>query len=237
MRIIFLNSWEGKVGNKYFEFFRETSSKTDFFCLSEITPELHKNLEGLLVDYRGYFAHQPELTNSLSSQTIFVKKNYQVQVYKKELLYEAIKSDAGQEVPGYVLGMTLNNFSIFNVQGMAYPGHKLDTELRLKQSKQILKFASQLAKPHIIMGDFNLLPNTKSVSMFEEVGYKNLIKYFKITTTRNDLADHTKNDKQYFGKQHFADYCFVSPEVKVLNFEVPNVEVSDHLPLILDFEI
>jgi hypothetical protein len=30
---------------------------------------------------------------------------------------------------------------------------------------------------------------------------------------------------------------FVSPEIKVKSFKVPDVEISDHLPMILDFEI
>jgi len=34
-----------------------------------------------------------------------------------------------------------------------------------------------------------------------------------------------------------SDYVFVSLEVKVKKFEVPNIEISDHLPLILDFEM
>ena len=34
-----------------------------------------------------------------------------------------------------------------------------------------------------------------------------------------------------------VDYVFVSPEVKVIDFSVPNIEISDHLPLILDFEV
>ena len=41
---------------------------------------------------------------------------------------------------------------------------------------------------------------------------------------------------KFFGKQHFADYVFVSKDVKVKKFEVPYLEISDHLPLILDFE-
>lgn len=40
-----------------------------------------------------------------------------------------------------------------------------------------------------------------------------------------------------FGRVNLADYCFVFPEVKIKSFEVPNIEIFDHLPLILDFEI
>ena len=78
------------------------------------------------------------------------------------------------------------------------------------------------------------MPNTKSIKMIKEAGYKNLIKDFGIKTTRNKLAWDQFPDEE---KQNFADYVFVSPEIKVRKFSVPNLEISDHLPLILDFEI
>ena len=42
--------------------------------------------------------------------------------------------------------------------------------------------------PKIIGGDFNLNPDTESIKMFEEAGYKNLIKDFKIENTRNEIS-------------------------------------------------
>ena len=35
----------------------------------------------------------------------------------------------------------------------------------------------------------------------------------------------------------FADYIFTSPEIIVSEFKVLSDEVSDHLPLLLDFEM
>ena len=34
--------------------------------------------------------------------------------------------------------------------------------------------------------------------------------------------------------QLFSDYVFVSPEVAVSGFSVPEDEISDHLPMIVD---
>ena len=64
----------------------------------------------------------------------------------------------------------------------------------------------------------------------------------KIKTTRNFHAwrqakEMVADGYRFYGEQKFADYVFVSKDVKVKNFEVPNIEISDHLPLILDFEI
>ena len=89
----------------------------------------------------------------------------------------------------------------------------------------------------IIGGDFNLNPDTKSVKIFEEVGYKNLIMDFGIKNTRNEISWKQFQNKPGFVKQYFADYVFVSKDVKVRKFEVPYNEISDHLPQILEFEV
>jgi endonuclease/exonuclease/phosphatase family metal-dependent hydrolase len=77
-----------------------------------------------------------------------------------------------------------------------------------------------------LCGDFNLQPETKSLAILEK-GMRNLIKEFNIDTTRNYLYDH---------KEKYADYFLVSPEVKILSFKVIDTLVSDHLPLVLEFE-
>lgn len=74
--------------------------------------------------------------------------------------------------------------------------------------------------------------------MFENAGYINLIKDFKIERTRNDITwkYHSKG-KRSFVKQYYADYVFTSPDTQINSFEVPNVEISDHFPLILNIDI
>jgi len=83
----------------------------------------------------------------------------------------------------------------------------------------------------IIGGDFNLDLNTKSVSLFEENGYQNLIKEFCIGNTRNEVswAQYPNHEKQ-----HFADFLFLNSDFKINYFAVPYIEISDHLPLILE---
>ncbi len=53
-----------------------------------------------------------------------------------------------------------------------------------------------------------------------------LIKEYKITSTRS----LSKN------RPEVVDYVIVSPEISVNNFAVLGEEVSDHLPLLLEFE-
>ncbi|MBP8994985.1 MAG: hypothetical protein KBG30_14410 [Bacteroidales bacterium] len=78
----------------------------------------------------------------------------------------------------------------------------------------------------ILCGDFNVAPDTKSMEILE-TSMNNLVKEYKVTTTRSHL--YTKEHK-------FADYILVSPEIKVKKFEVIQDVVSDHLPLMLEFD-
>ncbi len=172
----------------------------------------------------------------IDCQTIFVKKDVEVLSSGKLVIYRNTPSDTG--FASYITfkyeGKTIN---LLNVHGKAQPGHKNDTPARLKQSEKIINFFSDMKGPKIIGGDFNLEFNTKSVKMFEEAGYKNLIKDFGIKTTRNELSWKQFRNTPGFVQQYYADFCFVSPEVRVKSFEVPYNEISDHLPLILDFSL
>ncbi len=75
--------------------------------------------------------------------------------------------------------------------------------------------------------------------MIEQSGFSNLIKQFSIPTTRGSLNKkiHPEYEKQEYGWQEFADYAFISPEIIPLHFSVPDAPISDHLPMILEFEI
>jgi len=90
--------------------------------------------------------------------------------------------------------------------------------------------ALETTYPVIITGDFNLFPDTESISVFQPE-LRNLANEFNIKTTRrftNELSGKSRN---------VVDYIFVSKGVKVNNFQVLNNNVSDHLPLVFDFEI
>jgi exonuclease III len=66
----------------------------------------------------------------------------------------------------------------------------------------------------------------QSLAILEE-GMKNLIKEYGVTDTRSSL---------YTKPIRFADYILVSPEIRINNFKVLAEEVSDHLPMVLEFE-
>lgn len=96
--------------------------------------------------------------------------------------------------------------------------------------KKILNEAKKVQYPTIIAGDFNLFPNTPSMQVFYK-DFISLVDEHRISTTRpkhNELSHLERN---------IVDYILVSKNVKIASFEVKNTDISDHLPLILDFEV
>jgi endonuclease/exonuclease/phosphatase family metal-dependent hydrolase len=233
MRAIFLNIWQGQVWDKLQDFIESETSKTDIFSFVEVDPRVYKKLKEILPGYEsvyGKFTKIKYLDGVYEGRAIFYKKGIKLLNDRAVKIYEPSDTEGGGlhfaelEVDGKRLFVGV-------VHGISKPGDKLDSKERLKQSEIIID-TFKGKSPVIIGGDFNLFPKTKSVQMFEEAGYRNLIKDFNIKNTRNKISW-----KMYDNIQHFADYCFVSKDVRALGFAVPNIEVSDHEPLILDFEV
>jgi endonuclease/exonuclease/phosphatase family metal-dependent hydrolase len=239
VKIIFLNTWYAKVGKAFFDFIRANSLETDAFCFQEVDPELYKKLVLLLPGHNGLYESYGKVgaLGKVNGHAVFVGKTIKTISSGKISLYKQIYNDNG--FLQYVqISLNGKDIHLANIHAKAHPGHKLDTPVRLRQSGKIINFFKDRNGIKIIGGDFNLLPETKSVEMFEDAGYRNLIKDFKIERTRNEITwkYHSKG-KRNFVKQYYADYVFTSPDIKINSFEVPDVEISDHLPLILDFEI
>jgi len=239
MKIIFLNCWYAKAGKPFFDFIEKYSETADIISLFEVQPDLFKELSLELKDFNSHYeksVYDPAL-DFVYGQSVFWKKGIDAKFvgrvdfpsdeFEKSLTFSTY----------FEIEKNSSRFLLANIHGKSRPGDKLDTPARIKQSQCVLDFTGRYKIPKIIGGDFNLLPDTKSVKMFEDAGYRNLIKDFGIKETRNKLAWDQFNLGKGFVKQHFADYCFVSPEVKVVDFCVPNIKISDHLPLILQFRI
>ncbi len=234
MRIIFFNIWHGTLLKELMEYIKEMKGETDVFCFLETDPNLQIKLSEILTGFTPHF-YKGIKTDYLGGvhegRAVFARNNIKVLNFEKIELFRTYERDAGGMLFAR-LDINGKTLSLGVVHGKARPGTKRDTTIRINQSKKILEYFKNINEAKIIGGDFNLMPDTRSIQMFEENGYKNLIKEFKIKNTRNEVSW-----KNFDNVQHFADYVFVSPDIKVKKFEVPYNEVSDHLPQILDFEI
>ncbi len=242
MKVLFLNCWQGKHESRLLQYISEQARDTEIFCLQEVTPDLQQNLSKILrnyqVDYR--FIKVSNNFTQYYGQSVFVKKNIYIEKMEVIEIFKNRKPNYGflQVIDLLYKGKMI---SVGNLHGRSQPGHKLDTKTRLNQSKIILETFNKIQGLKIFGGDFNLEPKTKSIKMITDCGYLDLIKKYNIKTTRNELAwksskeNGSKGIVKYYKKQYFADYCFVSHDVKVKSFIVTDHYVSDHLPLVLEF--
>jgi hypothetical protein len=120
-------------------------------------------------------------------------------------------------------------YCVGNIHGIWFAGPKSDTPKRLEQSQRLKKFLEETAGKKIMCGDFNLAPSTESIGMLGRDA-RDLIKEYKIKTTRSRYYEDMEKYADYI-----ADYAFVSGDVHVRDFAVLPEEVSDHLPLSLEF--
>jgi endonuclease/exonuclease/phosphatase family metal-dependent hydrolase len=259
MKLISLNVWGATQGQVFFDFLKQQAQDTDIFCFQEVlsAPEavsiqkshgarihLFKELCNLLPEFTGVFdtgsqnhdLQGPVDFNLLCGLGTFVKKPFIISSHANMPIYGDMHDKVDLEfsnIPRSVQEVGVQSergtVYVYNYHGIPKPGHKLDTPNRLQQSKKIRSVMEKESGPKILCGDFNLMPETESVKILEQ-GMNNLIKNYDITNTRNDISW-----KKHTNIQHFADYTFVSPEVKVKSFEVPYNLVSDHLPMILEF--
>jgi len=226
MKIIFLNTWRGELRDELRAYVHRHIGDTEVFCFQEADDANRSAYEDLLEDdYKLHTAQRQESDGSWFGNAIYVRNDLAI-VDTGGIFLES-KPDFIVGIAAYVtLEADNGKLTICNVHGISQPGHKLDTPERLYQSHEII----ETLKGHeavIVGGDFNLLPETQSVQTFTEHGYRSLITDYDIKSTRNRITyERYPNSIQYF-----ADYAFVSPRVKVVDFVVPTDVVSDHQPL------
>jgi len=101
----------------------------------------------------------------------------------------------------------------------------LGSKTRLKQITQLYKLIKNTKKPIIIGGDFNLMLGEVEIELF--LAASGLV---------NPNNNNTPTFPSWNPSKHL-DFILHSPEIKINEFRIPEVTLSDHLPLILDFEI
>ncbi len=252
MKLISLNIWGGRQLKQLTDYVSEKANDTDIFCFQEVfdTPtdktiiqehyraDILKQLKKVLPNHTAYFASvqdKMEFGNTVNysidwgvamfiKNTINAKVN-DIMIYRERNSIESHGSTIPRNLQYAHLKINNQPYVIAHFHGLWNGKGKTDTENRINQSNKVKEFLNKEEGKIILCGDFNYLPDTKSLAILEE-NMINLIKAHNITSTRSVL--YTKPDK-------YADYAIVSKDVNVLNFNVPNINASDHLPLELDF--
>ncbi|MBP9732545.1 MAG: endonuclease/exonuclease/phosphatase family protein [Candidatus Magasanikbacteria bacterium] len=241
MRIETLNIWGGQVTEPLLEHFQAQADSVDIFCLQEVfngnppigntfpnaVIDIYSRIADTLPNHTGYFRRSQN--QGLAS---FVNRDITLQREGDIFVYRWFESMEGEDSKTHGRNMQYMQFmhegreyTVANLHGLWNGQGKTDTDDRIAQSQKAKAFLDQQTGAKILVGDFNLLPDTRSLAILEE-GMVNLVKEYEITSTRSSL---------YPKPERFADYILVSPDVAVTDFRVLPDEVSDHLVLQVDF--
>jgi endonuclease/exonuclease/phosphatase family metal-dependent hydrolase len=262
MQLITVNIWGGKVHDPLFDFIKKHKENTDIFFFQEvfrsdcevITHGSHSNiikeLINALPDFNYYYS--PTATNHDTKgkvdfplefgQCTFTKKGVNV-INEGEVFVHKKFNEIGDYYPDGRVNFPRNfiyseiedqgkKFLAINIHGYWEPKPKYDTPERKIQSQKIIDFVKEKNLPAIVGGDFNLRIDTNALKMFEDNGFRNLVKESKALTTRSRYYEI-----EWRKKDKFADYILVNKGIYVTDFKVMKDEISDHLPLFLKFEI
>lgn len=225
--------------------FLKNHQDTDILCFQEVyhnavgtivnneTPpkclDIYDRLTELLPNHKPYFRPVVKGVYGLST---FIKRDLEVVGEGEESIYEnptcPDSSGAHSRILQWLTLKAHNQaITVVNVHGLWNGKGKLDVPERLDQSQRIRTFMASCPHPLIVCGDFNLSPGTESLNILTE-GMQDFIALTQAPSTRSSF---------YQKPERYADYILASPQIQAHHFAVLPDEVSDHLPLYLEFQV
>ena len=192
-----------------------------FFAPEWVADKFTKNNE-IYKDFKG-MVEQGKLILSkypiIHGYNYFYHKNYEFDCNRTNF-YEG--NDHGRALQVCEIDINGNVIQIGNVYG-TYTMDKKDTEKTIEQSEFILKKLKSKNLSTILLGDFNILPDTKSVQILNKE-YQNLNDVFNVSSTRQD-------------KKMVIDYIFIDKNFLAKNLSIDMIDISDHYPLIVELDL
>lgn len=105
----------------------------------------------------------------------------------------------------------------------------LGRKARRKQLYELATIVNGIENPVILMGDFNTF---KGESEIDEILARTRLKYK--SKLNNNVEAYTQPT---FKPSRVLDYVLTSNKIKINKYQVLNMPFSDHLPLLVDFDV
>ena len=253
LKFISLNLWQGgKLWSKIIKFLEQ--ERPDILALQEVyegkKPGAEPNYRSVAklqedLPYLSFSQFAPALEglsldgiSSREGNAVFSKfklkqgGTYFFDVPYGEFDYTNVATDAThapRNIHHILADINGTELNIFNLQGI-WNKNELDNERRMNMGKAIAELTAGI-KHAIVCGDFNVDIKTKSVAQIEDAGLINIFKG-KIKSSMNTL----RRPEEIFGNIA-PDMIFISPDLKLISADCPKVDISDHLPQIIELEI
>lgn len=128
-----------------------------------------------------------------------------------------------------VLDSPAGDIHFYNFQGVWDMDGDRYSESRQKMSEVIIQSIAGQSRV-IVAGDTNATPNNQAIKNIEQ--HLHTIFKDELTTTFNMRR---KENPGY--ATAVVDMIFISPDIKVLSHSCPDIDVSDHLPLVAELDI
>lgn len=242
MKLISLNTWGGRAGLEGLKKFFEKYQDVEIFCLQEIwqvhdlsliemwdqriVTNLLAKISSFLPNHQFFFRPQYRNIYGLATfvhKSIAVKEECELFVFREQGFENPISiGNHARNIQSLTFDLPSGPMTIINFHGLWNGQGKTDSLDRIEQSTKIAEFVRQFSHPVLLLGDFNLLPDTQSFRILTEACPRDLISEHGITSTRSSY--YPKSEK-------LADYAFASAHLEIGDFKVLPYEISDHLAL------
>lgn len=252
MKIVSLNMWNGgRLLENAKKFLLEQNA--DIYFLQEvydgkkidIEPRLRtvEELKKVFPTYDSYFAPlyldtrkgEGDIEDGnllLSRWPLVERKNIFIDIpygrYDQDAMTDWI--DSPSTIQKAEIEMEGNQVTLLNVHGPWNLNGSVDDKRREKMKDLILK---EVSAHTIVAGDFNIRPETQTIHALEEK-LTNVFKG-KLSTTFNVARKNLDVRPGY--ATAVVDMIFVTSYLEIKSKECPQVDVSDHLPLVAELEL
>lgn len=204
MKIISLHITNGPNWPPLLEFLNTHKSSTDVFCFQEIYPG---ELKTTLTGFAAFYT---------TGVATFIRNEFVVENYQTVRTQVGGQASVGggvtqaKDLPIFDITKQEKKFRIINVFGL---------------TEHITEVINRSTYPVIVVGDFG--PDAAAViaSSLATTDLIDLVAEYGLATARGGSPTEPAR---------VIDNVFASPKLKVKGFSVPNLAISDHLPLIFE---
>ncbi len=183
------------------------STDGDIICLQEVLNSIHIKILNEL-NMNGYFLSNVKLNNELYGISIYFKNNI--------ISVDGVHLVSEKERRGFIHLQLYINSKLVNIINLHLG---LSIYERDKQIKQVLNYIDALRGKNIICGDFN--QTDLKIDKFYD-----LAKIFNL-----------ENIETFSKSKSRIDYIFISQNINPVKYVVDFINISDHFPVIGEFNI
>lgn len=245
-RFLTYNLWYSKNWREEIDFIKKQNP--DILTLQEITKNIPKfdldntdvfrEFEKALSDYKGVVApisrklergREIYYANAIFSKFPIISSK--IHYYLKPLDWTKDYDKQSRNLTEVKLNVGNKELFIYTAHFNYAPEFK-DTEIKIKEAKKVSMIIKG-KRPMIFAGDLNSYPGSKVINTIsQEATY--IDKQNRPTWTKHPFSYRGFNENKLNWK---LDYVFISRELSCKEFRLVDVSYSDHLPIVVDFEL